>query len=91
MKKKIDNKIIKGIITPSSWKNGDVDEISIQTTEEEEYIVDLNETGREMFSFLHYPVEVSGRIKQRLLDGKKMISVRKCVTIIVENNEELFY
>ncbi|MBF0449890.1 MAG: hypothetical protein HQK75_04245 [Candidatus Magnetomorum sp.] len=88
MKKKFGKRKFKGIITPAAWRNDTVIEISIQTTDEEEYIVEHNETGREMLSFLHYPVEVSGRIKPRISDGKMMISVEKCVTTIASNNEE---
>jgi len=88
MKKKFGKRKFKGIITPFTWRNGIVVEISIQTTGEEEYIVEHNETGREMLSFLHYPVEVSGTIKKRVSDNKMMISVDKCVTIIAENNDE---
>ncbi|KPA12764.1 hypothetical protein MHK_007051 [Candidatus Magnetomorum sp. HK-1] len=87
MKKKFDKKIVKGIITPAAWKNDTVVEISIHTTDEEEFIVEHNDTGREMFSFIHYPVEVSGHIKPRISDGKMIISVEKCVTTIASNND----
>ena len=87
MNKTFNKKIFKGIITPAEWKNGIVSEISIHTTDEDEYIVEQNEAGKEMFLFLRYPVEVSGYIKKRKSDGKLMISVEKCVTVIASNND----
>jgi len=87
MKQKQSKRKFKGIITPFAWMNGNVIEISINTNDEEEYIVEHNETGKELFSYIHYPVEVSGIIKKRVSDGKMIISVDKCVMVISANND----
>jgi len=87
MKNSFDKKIFKGIITPAKWLNGSVTEISIHTIDENEYLVEQNEVGKEMFPFISYPVEVSGSIKARDSDGKMIITVDKCVTTIASTND----
>jgi len=89
MNKKINKNFFKGIITPYRWKNNEIVEISIQTIDEEEFIVDKNDISSEMIQFLYYPVEVSGSIKQRKSDGKNMIEVEKCVAVIT-SSEDVF-
>jgi len=90
MNKYFNKTILKGIITPYRWKNNKVFEISIQTIDEEEYIVDMNDVCTEMIQFIYFPVEVSGYIKKRKTDGKNMIQVEKCVAVIT-SNEDVFF
>jgi anti-sigma28 factor (negative regulator of flagellin synthesis) len=89
MNKQFYTNIYKGIITPYRWQDNKVVEISIQTIDEEEYIVDHNDISKDMIQFINYPVEVSGVIKQRKSDGKYTIDVKKCVAVIT-SNEDVF-
>jgi len=89
MNKPFHKNIFKGIITPYRWQDNKVVEISIQTIDEEEYIVDHNDISRDMIQFIYYPVEVSGVIKKRKSDGKNVINVKKCVAVIT-SNEDVF-
>ena len=63
--KKSDREItIKGFITPSEWDSKDnVTEVSI-TTDDDEYIVELNRVGEELFDYLYDDVEVTGTIRE---------------------------
>jgi len=85
MKNMFNKQKFKGIITPAKWQDGNVTEISIQTIDEKEYIVEQNDIGKEMFPFINYPVEVSGFINKRFSDGRLMITADKCVTVIASN------
>jgi methyl coenzyme M reductase subunit D len=87
MKNMFNKQTFKGIITPAKWKDGNVTEISIQTIDEKEYIVEQNEIGKEMFPFINYPVEISGFLKTRCSDGREMISAEKCVTVIASSSD----
>jgi hypothetical protein len=87
MKNMFNKNIFKGIITPAKWENGNVTEISIQTIDEKEYIVEQNEIGQEMFPFINYPVEVSGYLTTRSSDGRILITVEKCITVIASNTD----
>jgi hypothetical protein len=87
MKKQFQKNVFKGIITPYQWQDNKVVEISIQTIDEEEYIVTHNDISKDMIQFIYYPVEVSGVIKQRKSDGKYMINVKKCVAVITSNED----
>jgi len=89
MNKYFNKNILKGIITPYCWKDNKIVEISIQTIDEEEYIVDKNDVCAEMIQFINFPVEVSGYIKKRKTDGKNMIQVEKCVAVIT-SSEDVF-
>jgi hypothetical protein len=71
----IRNQKILGIITPSEWNpKGDIIGISLQGTNEIEYIVHLGKRGRELFNHIYEKIEIEGKIGERF-DGKKTISV----------------
>lgn len=65
---------IVGYVVPNEWDNEDnVVAISI-STEDDEYVVELNKLGEELFDFLDEDVEVTGVIRDDK-DGTKRIRV----------------
>jgi hypothetical protein len=77
------------VITPAKWdENGNIVGVSIQTLNEEEYIVEFNKIGRELIACLHKRVEASGSIRERL-DGKRILKVAsyKMITNYGKNQE----
>jgi hypothetical protein len=65
---------IVGYVVPNEWDNEDnVVAISI-TTDDDDYVVELNKLGEELFDFLDEDVEVTGIIRDDK-DGTKRIRV----------------
>jgi hypothetical protein len=65
---------IVGYVVPSEWDNEDnVVAIGI-STEDDEYVVELNKLGEELFDFLDEDVEVTGLVRDDK-DGTKRIRV----------------
>ena len=68
---------IRGVIVPAGWDdNGRVNAVSVQTNQEEEYLVVPNADGLELFDLIHSTVELNGIIKHRL-DGRRTIAVKR--------------
>ena len=66
-----------GIITPCGWgPKGNVESISLQTTDENEFLIEKNLSERELRSHINASVRVKGKIRERI-DGKKSLSVRE--------------
>ena len=65
---------IVGYVVPSEWDNDDnVVAISI-TTDDDDYLVEMNKLGEELFDFLDEDVEVTGTVREDR-DGTKRIRV----------------
>jgi hypothetical protein len=67
----------EGIITPSGWDpSGNVESISLQTIDENEYLIEKNRLEMELRTLIYAKVEVKGKIRQ-LISGKKALAVRE--------------
>ena len=76
---------IVGYVLPAEWDNEDnVISISI-STEDDDYVVELNKLGEELFDFLDEDVEVTGVIREDR-DGTKRIRVTNYE--VLEETEE---
>jgi uncharacterized membrane protein YcgQ (UPF0703/DUF1980 family) len=65
---------IVGYVVPSEWDNEDnVVAISI-STEDDDYLVEMNKLGEELFDFLDEDVEVTGLVREDR-DGTKRIQI----------------
>jgi hypothetical protein len=65
---------IVGYVVPSEWDNEDnVVAISI-TTDDDDYLVEMNKLGEELFDFLDEDVEVTGIVREDR-DGTKRIRI----------------
>jgi uncharacterized membrane protein YcgQ (UPF0703/DUF1980 family) len=65
---------ITGYIVPSEWDNEDnVVAISI-STDDDDYVVELNKLGEELFDFIDEDVEVTGIVREDK-DGTKRVRV----------------
>lgn len=65
---------ITGSVVPSDWDNDDnIIAISI-STEDDDYVVEMNKLGEELFDFLDEDVEVIGFVREDR-DGSKRIRV----------------
>jgi hypothetical protein len=76
--KKKSTAVIKamGVITPAQWdENDNIIGVSIQTLDEEEYIVEVNKIGQELITCLHKRVEACGSVRERL-DGKRILKIK---------------
>jgi hypothetical protein len=70
-----------GVITPAMWDDdGNVLGISIHTLDEKEYLVDPDQVGRELRSFIYKKIEVLGIVKATG-EAKPVISVKSYKTI----------
>ena len=65
---------IVGFVVPSEWDNDDnVVAITI-ATDDDDYVVELNKMGEELFDFLDEDVEVTGIVREDK-DGTKRVRV----------------
>jgi hypothetical protein len=59
--------ILQGVVLPSKWdKEGRVMRISLNTQDENEYIIDYSGKGKELLNHLRKRIEVEGKILQRI-------------------------
>jgi hypothetical protein len=59
--------ILRGIVLPSKWdRDGRVMRISLNTHDENEYIIDYSGKGKELLHHLRERIEVEGKILQRI-------------------------
>ena len=78
---------IVGYVIPSEWDSEDnVISISI-STDDDDYLVDLNKQGEELFDFLDEDVEVTGIVREDK-DGTKRIKVTTYEVIEDADDEE---
>ena len=65
--------LIEGVVIPASWdENGIITGVSLHTSDEKEYRVQLNGLGQELMDLVHHKVEATGKIRDRL-DGSNQI------------------
>lgn len=65
--------LIEGVVIPSSWdENGIIIGVSLHTSDEKEYQVQLNGLGHELLDLVQHKVEATGKIRERL-DGSRQI------------------
>jgi hypothetical protein len=75
MVKKKGKLFFEGIVIPSSWdENGLTLGVSLHTSDEKQYQIQLNKLGRELLDLVHHKVEATGKIRERL-DGSKLIII----------------
>lgn len=80
MTKKKEHVVLRGLITPDGWdENGNVVAIALSSFDEEEYLIDKDETGMELFSLLRAKVQISGIVRNE--DGVKRITVETYLVI----------
>ena len=66
--------IIQGLIIPVDWdERGNVIAIAISTFDEDEYLIDMDEMGKELMGHLREEIEIGGQYLVK--SGKKMIRV----------------
>jgi hypothetical protein len=59
--------ILQGIVLPSKWdKDGRVMRISLNTKDENEYIIDYSGKGKELLNHLRTSIKVEGKVLQRI-------------------------
>jgi uncharacterized membrane protein YcgQ (UPF0703/DUF1980 family) len=89
MKKEIKGKevTIKGFVTPEEWDNDDnVIAIGI-STDDDDYVVELNKMGEELFDFLDDDVEVNGIVREGK-DGTKHIRITGYEVLSMDEDDE---
>lgn len=68
---------LKGIITPSGWDlKGNIEAISLQTVDEDEFLIEKNRLEVKLRDRINSMVKVKGKVRERI-DGKKSLSVRE--------------
>jgi len=70
---------ISGIVIPIEWDDddyGDATSVAIQTSDEEEYLVDKNKKGKELLAFIEEEVEVTGTLREAE-DGNFIIKINE--------------
>jgi hypothetical protein len=66
---------IQGLILPTEWdEKGDVLVIALSAFNEDEYLIDIDEIGKQLLSSLRVKVEAKGFVREE--KGKKKIKIR---------------
>jgi hypothetical protein len=66
---------IQGLILPTEWdEKGDVVDIALSAFNEDEYLIDIDEIGRQLLSSLRVKVEAKGFVREE--KGKKKIKIQ---------------
>ena len=61
------NAILHGVILPSLWnEEGEVMRISLNTQDEDEYIIYYSGRGKELLNHLRENIEIEGKVLQRI-------------------------
>jgi len=77
---------ITGTIFPARWDNeGKVTRLVIDTMDQDEYFIDQNKKGKELFGFINHNVEVSGIVREDE-EGHYIINVREYALINNHHN-----
>jgi hypothetical protein len=80
MAKKKESIVLRGLITPAGWdEKGNVVTISLSGFDENEYLIDKDETGMKLFSLLRVVVQLSGIVRNE--DGAERITVETYLVI----------
>ena len=74
MAKKNEYIVLRGLVTPAGWdEKGNVVTIALSSFDENEYLIDSDETGTKLFSLLRVAVQLSGIVRNE--EGVKRIRV----------------
>ena len=69
--------VITGIITPSAWDESfNVVGVKISTAGEQEYLIDVEGKGKELFRFVRQHLRIRGRVRDDVT-GNRVISVEE--------------
>ena len=69
--------IVKGLLIPADWdEGGEIIAVAISTYYEEEYLIERNPKGEELFAFVRQNARISGLVKTDDR-GKKIIRVQE--------------
>ena len=67
---------IRGIVIPVDWdKQGNALAVAISGSDDEEYVIEKNEQGRELLGLIRQEIEVSGVVR-KAIKGRKTIVVK---------------
>lgn len=87
-KEKTKEETITGIVIPAEWDDDDnIIQVAIQTEDYDEYLVEHNEKGKELLSFIDYEVEAVGHVRKRK-DGEMTITVKRYESLGEYEEEE---
>ena len=69
--------VITGVVVPSRWrKDGTVSGVSIQSYDQKEYVVKLNERGKMLLDALHKVIRVTGKVSPTI-DGRRILKITR--------------
>jgi hypothetical protein len=67
---------IRGIVIPVDWdKEGNALAVAISGSDDEEYVIERNEQGKELLGLIRQEIEVSGVVR-KAIKGRKTIVVK---------------
>ena len=67
---------IKGLVTPAGWdERGNVIALAISAFNEDEYLIEKNRKGDQLYTFIRKEVEVRGIVDES--GGKKRIKIKE--------------
>jgi hypothetical protein len=73
---------VRGLIIPVDWdQEGKVVGLALSSYDEQEYRIEMQDKGIELFKCVRKEVEVTGSIDER--DGKKIFNVKKYTLEVV--------
>ncbi|MBU4013149.1 MAG: hypothetical protein KJ550_06755 [Proteobacteria bacterium] len=78
--------MVRGIVIPVDWdKEGNALAVAISSPDEQEYLIEQDEKGKELIGLIRQEVEVSGMVRKANKD-RKTITVKSCRLKTSENH-----
>lgn len=67
---------VRGIVIPVDWdKEGNALAVAISSLDEQEYVIELDEKGKELLKFIRYEIEVDCMFR-KAIKNRKTIAVK---------------
>lgn len=67
---------VRGIVIPVDWdEEGNMLAAAISGSDEQEYVIEQDEKGKELLQFIRHEIEVSGLVR-KAIKGRKTITVK---------------
>jgi len=67
---------VRGIVIPVDWdEEGNAFAVAISSPDEQEYVIEQDEKGKELLEFIRHEIEVDGVVR-KAIKGRKTITVR---------------
>jgi hypothetical protein len=67
---------VRGIVIPVDWdEEGNALAVAVSASDEQEYVIEQDEKGKELLEFIRHEIEASGVVR-KAIKGRKTVTVK---------------